>query len=121
MDENTEQAEQAEKPKRTRRTKKATEETTLPPVVNRSKDEETTDAPKTTRRGKGTRKTAYKVTTALLNVRKSASLDSDLAGEPVKIGDVLDVLDVSEVSDGWGKVSNGYVMMKFLEEVKDNE
>lgn len=119
MDENTEQAEQAEKPKRTRRTKKATtEETTLPPVVNRSKDEETTDAPKTTRRDKGTRKTAYKVCTALLNVRKAASLDSELAGEPVKIGDVL---DVSDVSDGWGKVSNGYVMMKFLEEVKDND
>lgn len=117
MDENTENTEQAAKPKRTRRTKKATtEETTLPPVVNRAKDEETTDAPKNARKGKGTVKTAYKVATALLNVRKAPSLDSELGGEPVKIGDTL---TVSDISDGWGKVANGYVMMKFLKEVND--
>ncbi len=110
----TEQVEQAEQA-----------ENTVAPVVDRADDEEVTDAteqaeqaetkPKTPR---GRRKAgkAYRVNTALLNVRESPNLGAELAAEPVRMNELL---EIAEVSDGWGKLVNGgYVMMKYVNEVE---
>ena len=56
---------------------------------------------------------SIKVTTARLNVRKSASRDSEV----LRIADKNDILEYTSIKNGWVRLKGaGYVMEEFVTE-----
>ena len=61
---------------------------------------------------------SIKVTTARLNVRKSASRDSEV----LRIVDRNDILEYTSIKNGWVRLKgSGYVMEKFVEVIEEEK
>lgn len=59
-----------------------------------------------------------KVTTARLNVRKSASQDSDV----LRIVEKNDILEYTSIKNGWVRLKGaGYVMEEFVTPIEETE